>query len=89
MNYTFSFDWGETWTVTEDDFNWNVEYWCKVLARHIHLFRVKIKEIKPVDIITFVSICCGDDYKGLVSVSDNYVHVVLDKAETCWRVEEL
>lgn len=90
MNYTFDFEWGETWTVTEIDFNWDVEYWCKVLARHIHFFRVKIAEIKPVTLITTCMISHNNKYVGLVSVSDNYVHVLLyGDTEYCWRVEEL
>lgn len=90
MIYTFAFDWGETWTVTEDDFNWDVEYWCKVMARHIHFFRVKVAEVKPVSLITTVELSGGCEYFGLVSVSDNYVHVILHgNVEYCWRVEEL
>lgn len=90
MNYTFEFEWGETWTVTEIDFNWDVEYWCKVLARHIYFFRVKVAEIKSVTLITTGMISSNNKYVGLVSVSDNYVHVILHgNVEYCWRVEEV
>lgn len=90
MIYTFAFDWGETWTVEEDDFTWNVEYWCKVLARHIHFFRVKIAEVKSVELITTVEISRANKYVGIVSVSDNYVHVIVDGyPDFCWRIEEL
>lgn len=90
MIYTFSFEWGETWTVSEDDFNWDVEYWCKVLARHIHFFRVNVAEVKPVNLITTADISLDGQYVGLVSVSDNYVHVILHgDCEYCWMVKEL
>lgn len=90
MIYTFAFEWGETWTVTEDDFNWDVEYWCKVMARHIHFFRINMKSVNHDELITTVMINCNNDYVGLVSVSDNYVHVILHgNIEYCWRVEEL
>ena len=90
MIYTFAFDWGETWTVAEDDFTWNVEYWCKVLARHIHFFRVNVAEVKPVNLITTVELSRGNEYFGLVSVSDNYAHVLLNgNVEYCWMVNEL
>lgn len=88
--YRFDFDWGECWYVSEVDFNWDVEYWCKVLARHIHFFRVKIADVKPVEIITTVEISKEGLYVGLLSVSDNFVHVMLHgKADYSWRVEEL
>lgn len=88
--YRFDFDWGESWNVAEHDFNWSIEYWCKVLARHIHFFRVKIAEVKQVELITTVEISCNAVYLGIVSVSDHYVHVILrSNIEYCWRIEEL
>lgn len=88
--YRFDFDWGESWNVAEKDFNWDVEYWCKVMARHIHFFRVKIAEVKPTELITTVEISYNAVYFGIVSVSDNFVHVVLrNNVEYSWRVEEL
>lgn len=90
MIYTFAFEWGETWTVAEDDFNWNVEYWCEVLARHIHFFRENNVEVKQDNLLTIVQISMGSDYFGIVSVSDSYVHVILNgEVEYTWRVEEL
>lgn len=90
MIYTFAFEWGETWTVTEDDFNWDIEYWCKVMARHIHFFRINMKSVNHEELITTVMITCNNDYVGLVSVSDNYVHVILHgNVEYCWRIEEV
>ena len=91
MIYTFEFDWGESWIVTENDFEWDREYWYKVLARHIHFFREKVREVKPVDLITSVVVWHNDFYKGIVSVSDNYVHVIMKdpEEESCWLVSEL
>ena len=91
MGYQFDFDWGESWIVTENDFEWDRGYWCKVLARHIHFFREKVKEQKSVEMITCVQINHDSDYIGLVSVSDNYVHIILNgpSIELCWRVDEL
>lgn len=90
MFYTFEYEWGETWTVAEDDYDWDAEYWCKVAARHIHFFRVNVAKAKPVNLITTVMITCGNEYIGLVSVSDNYVHVILHgDVEYCWMVKEL
>lgn len=107
MGYQFDFDWGESWIVTENDFEWDREYWYKVLARHIHFFREKVKEQKSLDLITTVQVyrisqVCRDrdymglvyrdsDYMGLVSVSDHYVHVIMNdpRVELCWLVEEL
>ena len=91
MGYQFDFDWGESWIVTENDFEWDREYWYKVLARHIHFFREKVKEQKPVDLITGVTVCHDGDYMGIVTVSDHYVHVIMNdpRVELCWLVDEL
>lgn len=87
MNYTFNFEWGEIWTVTEEDFNWDVEYWCKVLARQILHYRNVSKSDK---LITTVMIFSSDEYVGVVSGSDNFVNVILHgRPEYCWRVDEL
>ena len=91
MGYQFEFDWGESWIVTEKDFEWDREYWYKVLARHIHFFREKVREVKTVDLITSVVVWHNDLYKCIVSVSDNYVHVIMKdpEEENCWLVSEL
>lgn len=91
MGYQFDFDWGESWIVTEKDFEWDREYWWKVLARHIHFFREKVREVKPVALITSVVVWHNDLYKGIVSVSDNYVHIIMKdpEEESCWLVSEL
>ena len=91
MGYQFEFDWGESWIVTEKDFEWDREYWYKVLARHIYFFREKVREVKTVDLITSVVVWHNDFYKGIVSVSDNYVHVIMKdpEEENCWLVSEL
>lgn len=90
MIYFFHFEWGECWTVTEEDYTWDVEYWCKVLARHIHLFRINMKTLNHDELITSVEISCNNEYIGMVSVSDNYVHVLLHgNKEYSWRVDEL
>ena len=91
MGYQFDFDWGESWIVTENDYEWDREYWYKVLARHIHFFREKVKEQKILDLITTVHVYRDHDYMGLVSVSENYVHVIMNdpRDELCWLVEEL
>ena len=91
MGYQFEFDWGESWIVTEKDFEWDREYWYKVLARHIHFFREKVREVKNVDLITSVVVWHNDLYKGIVSVSDNYVHIIMKdpEEENCWLVSEL
>lgn len=88
MDYQFDFDWGESWNVTENDFDWDRDYWYKVLARHIHFFRVKVREVKPLDLITSVMVIQKGEYKGIVSVSDNYVHVIMKdpEQERCWMV---
>lgn len=90
MGYLFNFEWGESWVVSDENFEWSEEYWLKVLARHIHFFREKVRDVKPVSLITSVEIWRDEDYIGLLSVSDNYVHAIMngeDKAS--WRVEEL
>ena len=90
MIYLFHFEWGECWTVTEEDFTWDVEYWCKVVARHIYFYRVNIAKVKPDNLMNTVELSRGGEYFGLVSVSDNYVHVILDgEGKYCWRIEEL
>lgn len=91
MGYQFDFDWGESWIVTENDFEWDRDYWYKVLARHIHFFREKVREVKPVELTTSVMVIRKGEYKGIVSVSDNYVHVIMHDPDYdyCWRVEEL
>ena len=98
MGYKFEFDWGESWFVTENDFEWDREYWCKVIARHIHFFREKEREVKSLDLITTAMVFYNEEYKGLVSVSDNYVHVIMKdpehegclmSQESCWMVDEL
>ena len=91
MGYQFDFDWGESWIVTENDFEWSREYWYKVLARHIHFFREKVKEQKKLDLITVVQVYHDREYMGLVSVSDHYVHIIMNdpRVELCWLVDEL
>ena len=91
MGYRFEFEWGESWTVSETDFDWNREYWYKVLARHIHFFREKVKEVKHVDMVTGVTVFHNETYIGIVGVSDNYVHVFMNDPheEICMRVDEL
>ena len=91
MGYQFDFDWGESWTVKENDFEWDPEYWYKVLARHIQFFREKVKEQKSLDLITPVYVYRDHDYIGIVSVSDHYVHIIMNdsREELCWLVEEL
>ena len=88
MDYQFIFEWGENWTVTEDNFLWDAIYWFKVLARHIDYYR---KNTKCKDLITTAYIYVGKDYHGIISVSDNYVHVIYDYFDykICWRVDEL
>lgn len=91
MGYGFDFEWGESWTVSEKDFEWDREYWYKVLARHIHFFREKVKVAKPVDLITSVSVYHNGTYIGMVGVSDLFVHVIMNDPheEICMRVDEL
>lgn len=88
MDYQFIFEWGENWTVTEDNFLWDSVYWFKVLARHIVYYR---KNVECTDLITTAYIYIGKDYHGIVSVSDNYVHVIVSDPDTeiCWMVNEL
>lgn len=88
MDYQFVFEWGENWTVTEDNFLWDGIYWFKVMARHIAYYR---QNMKCTDLITTAYIYIGKDYHGIVSVSDNYVHIITRDPdnEICLRVDEL
>lgn len=88
MKYQFVFEWGEEWQVSEDDFLWDAMYWFKVLARHIDYYR---KNVNCKDLITTVYIYIDKNYHGILSVSDNYVHVILSDphVEECLRVDEL
>lgn len=91
MVYKFDFEWGESWIVTESDFEWDRYYWFKVLGRHIHFFREKVKDVKKLDVITMCYIYRGDDYVGAVSVSDNYLHIFfhVPEVQDCMRLDEI
>ena len=81
MVYKFDFEWGESWIVFESDFEWDSRYWFKVLGRHIQFFREKVKAVKQLEVITVCYIYRGEDYIGTVSVSDNYLHIVVHVPE--------
>ena len=88
MGYKFDFEWGESWIVEEKDFDWDRDYWFRVLARHIVFYREKTARK---NLITYVGIDMDGDYMGIVAVSDNYVHIILHEPEMqlCLRCDEL
>ena len=88
MGYQFIFEWGENWTVTEDNFLWDGMYWFEVIARHIDYYR---KNVNCSDLITTADIYIDKEYCGMVSVSDTYVHIITHEPdnEICLRVDEL
>ena len=91
MVYKFDFEWGESWCVSESDFEWDRDYWFKVLGRHIHFFREKVKAVKQLDVITACYIYRGEDYIGSVSASDNYLYIIVHEPEVqdCMRLDEI
>lgn len=76
--YQFKYEWGETWEVTVDNFDWDNEYWFRIIARNIEYYRSHTTN--TLEVIT----CCGlyrvveDDceYVGMISAGDHGAYLI-------------
>lgn len=78
VKYRFEYDWGESWEIMGDNFDWDNDYWFRIIARNIDYYRSHTTN--TLEVIT----CCGlyrvveDDceYVGMVSVGEHGAHLI-------------
>ena len=82
-SYKLNYEWGEIWDVTEDNFNWDRDYWYSVIARNIQYYRDHTTNF--VDIITYCAIYRVTDgeetYLGMICVGKHGGYVILHTAD--------
>ena len=78
-SYILTYEWGESWEITAENFNWDRDYWYSVIARNIHYYRTHTTNF--VDIITYCTvdrIVDGDiSYMGMICVGKHSGYVIL------------
>lgn len=64
-------DLGEVWEIEENDFRWDPAKWYKSVISYVKWFRKN----KPgsCDDISFIECWHGDQYYGMIAVSDNMI----------------
>ena len=81
--YILRYEWGETWEVTDDNFDWDRDYWYSVIARNIQYYRDHTTNF--VDIVTYCTIDRVTDgeehYYGMISVGKISGYVILHTAD--------
>lgn len=78
-SYILNYEWGESWEITADNFDWDRDYWYSVIARNIEYYREHTTN--SVELITYCTISRiveGEDtYIGMVSVGDCLGYVII------------
>ena len=88
-SYILNYEWGESWEITADNFDWDRDYWYSVIARNIQYYREHTTKV--VQLITYCAISRivdGDDtYIGMVSVGEHSGYVIVHDGDNETNIE--
>lgn len=79
VKYQFEYEWGESWEVSADNFDWDNDYWFRIIARNIEYYRSHTTN--KLEVISYCALYLVDEddpeYIGMISVGDHGAYLII------------